>query len=50
MTTPRYYRPGSVHRVRITGGSGPHTASAGPGGRLHLRIVVRNGAATVTIH
>ena len=49
VTTPHYYRPGSVHRVRVAGGSGPRTATAGPGGRLRLRIVPRNGVATVTV-
>jgi S-formylglutathione hydrolase FrmB len=49
VTTPRYYRPGSTHRVHVSGGSGPGTAIAGRGGRLHLRIEPRNGVATVTI-
>jgi hypothetical protein len=35
--------------VRVAGGSGPRTATAGPGGRLRLRIVPRNGVATVTV-
>ena len=49
VTTPHFYRPGSVHHVHLAGGSGPQTATAGPGGRLRLRIVPKNGAATVTI-
>ena len=50
VTTPRFYRPGSTHHVHVSGGSGPGTAVAGHGGRLHLRIEPRTGIATVTIH
>ena len=49
ITTPRYYRPGSVHHVHVSGGTGPRTVTAAPGGRLHLRINPGAGAATVTI-
>jgi S-formylglutathione hydrolase FrmB len=50
VTTPHFYRPGSVHHLHVVGGSGSGTATAGPGGRLRLRIVPKDGVATVTIH
>lgn len=49
VTTPRYYRPGSVHRVHVANGTGPRTVTADPNGRLQLQIVPVAGLATVTI-
>jgi S-formylglutathione hydrolase FrmB len=49
VTTPPDYRPGSHHRIAVTGGSGPRSATAGSGGRLHLTITVASATATVAI-
>ena len=49
VTTPARFRPGSRHRITISGGTGPQWATAGAGGRVHLLVTPASGAATVTI-
>jgi diacylglycerol O-acyltransferase / trehalose O-mycolyltransferase len=49
VTTPAFYRPGSTHRLAVTGGTGPAAVTADSGGRLSMTLTPDAGSVHVAI-